>query len=406
MRLDIAGGSHLTYCTNIHPGESWPEVLANVKRFVPRIRRRMAPHASRFGVGLRLSARAADDLAKPGAAASLRAYLEREGLYVFTVNGFPYGRFHGARVKELVYRPDWLEDERTTYTVRLAEVLAELLPDGVEGTVSTVPCAFRPRVRGPSDESAMAERMIRAAAALHRIRGERGRVVSLALEPEPFCHLENVAETVCFFERHLFSKDARACFARLAGASRAEAEAALRLHLGVCLDTCHMAVAHEDPTSVLAAFDGAGIRVPKLQVSAGLEIPGGGGAAETESTLAALRPFADDVYLHQVVERAPGGLVRYPDLPDAIRVAEARGAIGGTWRAHFHVPLYREALGPFRTTRAYVAEVLARARTRAMPTHFEVETYTWDVLPEEHRREDVADAVARELSWTREHLLP
>ena len=80
--------------------------------------------------------------ATPEALARHRAWLERgfldaEGLYVFTINGFPYGAFHGQRVKEEVYLPDWRDEERLRYTDSLAWLLADLLPELVAAASST-----------------------------------------------------------------------------------------------------------------------------------------------------------------------------------------------------------------------------------------------------------------------------
>ena len=167
MKLTAPGGPHLTYCTNIHPGETWAEVRANLERHVVRVKAAVAPDKP-FGVGLRLSAVAAAALAGTQELERFRSFLHDHGLYVFTINGFPYGPFHGTRVKEDVYLPDWLDDARLLYTDQLAELLAALLPDGLEGTVSTVPGAFKARVRGAADEERMTEVMVRHAAGLHR----------------------------------------------------------------------------------------------------------------------------------------------------------------------------------------------------------------------------------------------
>ena len=50
MRLDGDLG-HLTYCTNIHAGESWPEVRASLRRNLPAIKAAVAPDRP-LGVGL------------------------------------------------------------------------------------------------------------------------------------------------------------------------------------------------------------------------------------------------------------------------------------------------------------------------------------------------------------------
>ena len=393
---------HLSYCTNIHPGESWAEVRANLERFLVPVRERVAPGRP-FGVGLRLSAESARALAKPDALEELRGFFAAHDLYVFTINGFPYGPFHGRPVKEQVYLPDWLDPERLVYTDQLADVLAALLPDGVEGTISTVPGAFAPRVHGEADQARMAQALLDHVVHLTRLRDTTGRRVALALEPEPCCFLETIAEAVAFFERYLFSAAAVARVSDAAGLSREAAATAIREHLGVCLDACHMAVEFEDPAEVLDALRTAGIRVPKVQVTAGLRVVVREG---DDAILDALQAFADDVYLHQVVERREDRtLKRHLDLPQALAAARAEKGRGDReWRVHFHVPVFRDRYGAFEGTQGYVAELLRLIRERSVSEHFEVETYTWDVLPEEFRREGIVAGISREVEWAEARL--
>ena len=388
---------HLSYCTNIHPGESWPEVRANLERYLVPVRERVAPGRP-FGVGLRLSAESARTLATPEALDELRAFLSAHDLYVFTINGFPYGPFHGRPVKEQVYLPDWLDPERLAYTDQLADILAALLPEGVEGTISTVPGAFAPRVHGEADQARMAQALLDHVAHLVRLRVTTGRRVALALEPEPCCFLETIAQAVDFFERYLFSAEAVEWVSSSTGLTRVAAATAIREHLGVCLDACHMAVEFEEPAKVLEALRAAEIRVPKVQVTAGLRVVLRDG---DDATLDALGAFADDVYLHQVVERrADGRLIRHLDLPQALAAARAaKGQGTREWRVHFHVPVFRERYGAFEGTQEYVAELLRLVREGDVSEHFEVETYTWDVLPEEFRREGIVAGIAREVEW-------
>lgn len=63
------------------------------------------------------------------------------------------------------------------------------------------------------------------------------------------------------------------------------------------------------------------------------------------------------------------------------------------------MPLFREKLGPFENTQPFLRELLSMQARDPLTAHLEVETYTWDVLPEEHRGEGVVSAVARELQW-------
>lgn len=403
MKLTAPGAPHLTYCTNIHAGETWPEVRRNLERYVLAVRQRVAA-GRRFGLGLRLSAIAAEALDAPEERQKLRELLAAHDLYVFTINGFPYGPFHGTRVKEDVYLPDWLDPVRVAYSDRLAALLADLLPaePGLEGSVSTAPGAFKARVTGEADVARMAEHMIQHAATLHRIREHTGKLISLALEPEPFCHMETIAETVAFFEGHLFSAAGVRRLGALTGLGAAASETCLREHLTVCFDACHMAVEFEEPEAALGALRDAGIRIGKIQISAGLRVVLDGHDRER---LDALRPFAEGVYLHQVVERAGGRLTRYLDLPEALEAADRPDAGAREWRIHFHVPVFMERLGLFLNTQDYLRQLLGLIRATPVTTHLEIETYTWDVLPEEHRREDIVTAVAREMEWVLDRMV-
>lgn len=403
--MKLGAGIHLTYCSNIHPGESWAEVRANLARYVPAVRDRLIPEGE-FGIGLRLSARAAEELSAPGVLDELLQFLARERLYVFTLNGFPYGTFHGTRVKEEVYLPDWRDPQRLRYTNLLADLLAALLPDGspddraIQGSVSTVPGAYKPALGGPQDVAAMVEHLLQHVAHLVALRARSGRSISLALEPEPHCFLETIDEAVDFFTRQLHGPAAQSRTMELTGLDRPAAADALRQHLGLCLDLCHAAVEYEQPADCLRRLRDAGIRVHKMQISAGLQLP-----ALTPEALEALKRFDDPVYLHQVVERSPAGLVRYADLPEAFAAVDG-AAPQREWRVHFHVPIFLDRLPPFASTQSFVREMLATQRAHPVSAHLEVETYTWGVLPEALRTGTVDAAVARELAWARQELQP
>lgn len=398
--MQIAGRpdlGHLTYCTNIHPGEAWPDVLAQLRRHLPEIRRAAAGERP-FGLGLRLSAAAAEALAEPAALAELEALLAAENAYVFTLNGFPYGAFHGTRVKEQVYAPDWATPERLAYTDRLADILAALLPDGMAGSVSTVPGTFRAWAKGRIP--AITDNLVRHVAHLVGLRQRTGRTIVLALEPEPRCFLETIAETAAYFDDVLYGERAVALLAELSRLSRRQSAEALRRHLGVCYDVCHAAVEFEDPQASLDLLRDRGIPVAKLQLSSALKV-----AEVDRRTAARLAPFDEPVYLHQVVGRSAGGdLVRYVDLGEAL--ADIEAAEGAEWRVHFHVPIFRAEMQDFSTTQDFLRDVLALHRRAPVAPHLEVETYTWDVLPESDRGEPVATAIARELLWVADRLRP
>lgn len=396
-----AGTVHLTYCTNIHRGESWNETFAALVRAVPSIKTKVSAQAA-MGLGLRLSAAAARALLDPEPLQQLRTWLTANDLYVFTLNGFPYGAFHGTRVKERVYEPDWRAAERVAYTRALAELLATLLPDepGVSGSISTVPLGFRPRRFEPTALEQMAANLIEILAELIALERKTGKTVALALEPEPMCALETTAEAVSFLEEYLLVRPALARLAERTGLAPAATEAALRRLVGICFDVCHAAVEFEDPQESLDLIARHGLSVPKIQLSAALRVP-----AVDLQTAAMLSRFDDGVYLHQVVERAADGtLRRFLDLPEALAALDA--ARGREWRIHCHVPIFASQFASnLLATQPELEAVLACARERLVSPHLEVETYTFEVLPEELRADGLETAVARELLWARSRLL-
>jgi sugar phosphate isomerase/epimerase len=394
----LPGGSHLTYCTNIHAADGWAGVFANVQRCGPALKARFAPD-SPFGLGLRLSARDARELRTGTALQDFRRFLDDQGLYVAIINGFPYGPFHGTPVKASVYAPDWRDEARVQYTLDLVAILAELLPADVDGGVSTAPLSYKPwmAAAAPDAWQVMTRNVVRVAEALARLRQDRGAAIHLDIEPEPDCSIENTAETLEFFERRLWPEGAPQLAGAL-GVSRDRARELLAEHIAVCFDCCHFAVEFEDATAAIDRLRSAGIRIGRAQLSSALDVPP---RESTEATLVRERlgRFADATYLHQVVERTPAGLRHYLDLPDAL---EARPQDAAHWRIHFHVPLFAADYDLLGSTQRYVAEALRHLIDTGATRHFEIETYTWDVLPAGLKL-DLLESIAREYEWVLAH---
>ncbi len=385
--MQLSSGLHLAYCTNVHRGETWAETFAALERHTLPVRRRVAPGRP-YAIGLRLGRRAADELAQPAELAAFRAWLARHDCYVFTVNGFPYGSFHGTRVKEQVYAPDWSTPERVEYTLRLFSLLAELAPPGAPASVSTVPASFKAFVAAePACRARIFANLTTCARGIAELAARTGRDLHLGLEPEPCCEIETSVETVAFFEAWRSAEPA------------VDREGLLR-HVGVNYDCCHLAVEFESAKAALDRLAGAGLRLSKLHLSSALRVtPDAAGRA-------ALSPFAEPVYLHQVVAGDPvTGVVRrrFTDLPDALASTEAV-LPGEEWRVHFHVPLHAAPGAPFRDTRDHLEEALDWLAVRpAACAHLEMETYTWEVLPPALRL-PVEDQLVREYAWTLEAL--
>jgi hypothetical protein len=361
--LESAGGNRIALCysMNVHPGEGMDDVLGALGEFVLPLRERLGIEGP-FAVGLRIAQRASEQRSEW---AALRDFLARHDLVAVTVNAFPFGDFHGARVKEDVYAPDWSTEERRTYTLAVAELLAELNEPGSDVSLSTVPLGFKP---SNVDLENAASNLLSTAEALRQLELRTRVRVRVALEPEPFCTLETAAEMESFWKHSLVP---------------AATDARLLDHLGVCPDTCHHAVRWESGADALDRYRAACIPVPKIQLSSALE------ADRMEDLL----PFAEPRYLHQVVGAGGGDLL---DLGAAGETPE------GTLRCHFHVPVHKDTIGACRTTRGEMNATLDRALATDATRCLEIETYTWDVLP--LREGDLLDSLEAEYTAVLERI--
>jgi hypothetical protein len=380
--MKLNQGLHLAYCTNIHRGESWLETFDSLKKYTLAVREKICPRAP-FAIGLRLSNQAAIELSERKTLLEFQKWLEKNSCYIFTVNGFPFGQFHGMRVKEKVYLPDWTSSERLDYTNLLFDLLAQLLPAGIEGSVSTLPGSFKEFISSREQEIEIRKNIFRCVEHISRVGEKSKRQLHLGLEPEPLGLLENSAETISFFEQ-----------------LRAEHKNDSRLDefLGVNYDCCHFAIEFEEPQNALAAFQNAGVKISKIHLSSALKTNAIG------KERAALEKFADDVYLHQVIARAPNGAKKYfRDLPAAL-AEHSKLKIKNKfseWRIHFHVPLHAPAMPPFANTNDHLLGVLdLLAKNPKMCSHLEMETYTWEVLPAELKSRSVVEQLAAEYDWT------
>jgi hypothetical protein len=377
--MKLNDGIHLAYCTNVHRGENWDETFAALERHVLPVRRRVALGRS-YAIGLRLGQRAAVELSRPAALLAFQRWLEAHGCYVFTINGFPYGSFHGTRVKEQVYAPDWSTPERVAYTEQLFELLVQLVPPGVAGSVSTVPASFKGFVAAdPGRRRAIFANLTACGRAIAALSEKTGRDLHLGLEPEPCCLIETSEETVEFFNAWR--------------ATDRSVDSLLR-HVGVNYDCCHLAVEFESATDALDRIAAAGLRLSKLHLSSALRVrPDAAGRK-------ALQAFVEPVYLHQVVV-GHGNEVRrrFVDLPDAL-ADSALSRPDDEWRVHFHVPLHAAPGEPFNDTRDHLVNVLDWLKAhRGACEHLEMETYAWEVLPSSMRL-PIEDQLVREYAWT------
>jgi sugar phosphate isomerase/epimerase len=393
----------LTYCSNIHPASGWPAVFHELQAHALPLKQRLAP-ASSFGLGLRLSSQESLDLLQDGALSRFQLFLNQEGLYVFTLNGFPYGDFHGKPVKSDVFAPDWRSEERVQYTLRLVKILEMLLPVGKEGGLSTAPLSYKAWMPAEDEKGweMVVQNLAQIAECLVWVERRTGKEIHLDLEPEPDGLIESAAEAVDFFENCLFPFGGKLLAQRLRVDPK-EARRLLQRHIAICLDTSHMAVVGET-AEIVDDYLKAGIRIGKVQISAAMAVPIPIDLAQRAALNHALIPFADTIYLHQVSEwEGKEKIRRYADLLDALPKMAASS--GCEWRIHFHLPLGEMSKGPIRSTADLTEEVLRRLASDAFSRHLEIETYTWSLLPDNLKGE-LVDSIEREYRWVLKRLLP
>ena len=351
----------LSYCTNIHPAESWAEIREALFTCVPRIRQELAAMDSPLkdlplGIGLRLSARAAAELLEtPHAVETLKSWLEDQGARVETLNGFPYGNFHGQRVKERVFQPDWTTPERFEYTCNLFRILALIGDEQADRlTVSTLPASHS---WFHADEERIFSRLDAMSGFLDVLGRQTGRLMQLGLEPEPFGHFHDTDGAIRFFNGLR---------------NRSRRPELIERHLGLTYDTCHFAILREEPEFTLSAWEENNIALCKVQFSNALECRICG-----EEDLERLRQFDDGVYFHQTSILHREGSMLFPDLPNALAYGRdyAEEIRDSQWRIHYHIPLYASPEPPLKSTEEFILKTHNVLRGRKGPQpHLEVET--------------------------------
>ncbi|NDJ24752.1 metabolite traffic protein EboE [Nostoc sp. B(2019)] len=400
MRITTNNNLHLTYCTNIHPGETWLEVFANLEKHLPELKSRLSPKAP-FGIGLRLADIAAKQLLEGNNLAQFQTWLTQQDLYVFTLNGFPYGGFHRQVVKDQVYAPDWSTQERLNYTLSLTKILANLLPEGLDGGISTLPLSYKPwwEKDQASCETVLKNSCFNIAsvvAEMIHIHEQTGKLLHIDLEPEPDGLIENTSEVIDFFKNWLLPIGGNYLSEQL-NIERNLAEKKLLEHVRICYDTCHFSVEYEEPKSVFERLQSAGIKIGKIQISAAIQVKIPADVEKRSLIVERLRPFAESTYLHQVIERrSDGTLYHYPDLINALPHLEQ--SLAEEWRTHFHVPIFIHDYQVLQSTQDDIATVLQLIQTNNACQHLEIETYTWDVLPSEIKI-DLLTSIQREYEW-------
>jgi len=395
---------HLTYCTNIHPGESWEATFENLEEYIPKIKGELFVDKA-FAIGLRVSDEASRELIKPAQLAEFKSWLKANNCYVFTLNGFPFGGFHRQVVKDEVHFPDWSTAARKEYTLRLFAILAAIVPADMDGGISTSPLSYKYWHKTSTDLKKLMEQscahIMEVVEYLYQLKLDQNLDLHLDIEPEPDGVIEDSSGMVRFYNDWLIPTGVP-ILAEKFGISAEVAESVIKDHVRVCYDVCHFAVGYEDHKAVLDTFQKDGIKIGKFQLSAALKANIPVEVSQRKPVEKALLPFVESTYLHQVIGRLEDNTLHaYPDLPDALLDLATTEEL--EWRVHFHVPLFLATYGHLQSTQEDILSVLKLNGELKLTSHLEVETYTWEVLPEDiHLSLD--QSIARELNWVKNHI--
>ena len=382
---------HLSYCSNIHPGEIWDEHFANLQATVPKVKQEVCPdHA--MGLGLRIANQASIDLSEDSnKLAALKTWLAQEDIYIFTLNGFPYGGFHNTIVKDQVHAPDWTKQDRVNYTRRLIDLLVQLLPsDQHEGGISTSPLSYKYwwDNRGSAINQATME-LLKLVPYLAQTEQKTGKWIHIDIEPEPDGLLENHREFVDWYTDILIP------FAITAGIP----EDWVRRHIHICFDVCHYGVSFDKPASCLQELAEKNISIGKIQISSALQVDL---RKDASARIEALKQYEEPTYLHQgKALKKDGNYEQFKDLREAL--AQYQDGVYDEWRVHFHVPLFLDSYGLLNSTQAEITESLAYHQQHHVTRMMEIETYTWGVLPSEYQ-ESIETSIAREVTYIQDLL--
>ncbi len=377
---------HLSYCSNIHTGEIWSEHFAQLQAHVPAVKAQVSPD-EKMGLGLRFANQASIDLQDPVQLKALQSWLKEQNLYVFTLNGFPYGGFHNTIVKDQVHAPDWTTTERRDYTIRLAHILAQLLEEN-EGGISTSPLSYRYWFNTEKErEDAMlksTQHLLEVVEVLDQITKKTGKVIHIDIEPEPDGLLSNHTEFVHWYEEVLLPSGD---------------ESLIRKHVQLCFDICHYGVSFDEPEKCIAELKAKNIPIGKIQISSALRIDL---RDQEEAKIDELKKYREPVYLHQVKAlRKNGTYEEFKDLDEAFDAYQPETY--DEWRVHFHVPLFLENYGLLGSTQKEIRETLSIQKSNPFTNHLEIETYTWGVLPAAFQV-PIADSISREIKTIQELL--
>ena len=398
MRIKNGKNLQLTYCTNIHPANGLKQIYKNIEKYSIPLKRKLS-EAEPFAIGLRLSDYESRQLTQKKSLQKFKSFLDENGLYVFTINGFVYGQFHKKVIKSKVFTPDWQDQKRVNYTLRLIKILSYLLDKNKEGSISTSPLSYKSWYKDKIKSwQKITKNLITVTSALIKIQKNTGKIIHIDIEPEPSGLLENSDEIIKFFKDYLLKSGVEILKKEMSIPKKLAIKLILE-HVRICLDTCHFAVEYEKTTDILQKFKKLGIGIGKIQISSALKITSVTARSHQEKFRETLKHFEDSIYLHQVIAKNPHK--SFEDLTyalESIRTLECQ-----EYRIHFHVPIFRKKFGALDSTQEETIKTLSLLKKHKITSHLEIETYTWEVLPKNFKI-DLVDSIEREYKWVLKYI--
>ena len=396
----VANQFHITYCTNIHPGETWQVTFDSLQSYVIEVRKKVAEHEP-FGIGLRLSNIASEQLGQKNELTVFKDWLERNNLYIVTMNGFPYGNFHKETVKDFVHQPDWTTQDRVVYTKRMFSQLSYLLAAKGSAGISTSPVSYKRWYTTQEQKEKVLEKgarhMVDVAFYLYELEKSTGKYLHLDIEPEPDGMLENTKDFIVFFQEYLIPSGIVA-FSEKYEYPEQKIKELIRRYITLCYDVCHFALAFEEPQDTFEKLAKTGIKTGKIQVSSALKVSFN--KSKKKEIISNLRRFDEDIYLHQVTALNNINEIKtFRDLSAFFESSE----IYNEARVHFHVPIFTEHYGLLTSTQDQILKTIAYLKSNPVTTCLEIETYTWDVLPKDLKI-NLAESISREMNWLKNKL--
>jgi hypothetical protein len=382
----------LSYCTNIHFGESWEEVFYILK-FHSRKLRNAFLKMDQFGIGLRLSNSSIINLSKSSFFFDFLFWLKINNFYIKSVNGFPYSFFGSNYIKDNVYLPDWSNFKRYIYSRRIIILFSNFLNKNNFGGISTLPLSYKYFFCNYSYNNLYIKSikyLYSLLILLNDIYVNNKIFIHLDIEPEPDCVVSNTLDYINFFKKWLLDRI-------ILYFLKKKIHMFILNYFRICFDICHSSVEFE---SICQSFNSIflfNIKFGKFQISSSLKIDK---MNFYNSYVFSYLP--ETPYIHQVYGKTfYDNIITYKDISLAHILLYKKKIV--EYRIHYHVPIFFDKYEIFESTQQYIIEFFKLLKKRNAFYIFEIETYTFDILPC-YLKLNILYSLKREYDWVIKNL--